>query len=204
MKASKRLYAALKEAKQDADFATQCDAIVGKLDGNQDVPNLNPAVSVIKDHIADFRGACTTAKGGGKGAADTRNYKRGLLRSDMRQAKESVQAAADASPEKAAAIINGAGFTVSKKAPRVKAPIRVRYGKVPGVLIIEAKAVGRKASYYWQMSTDQAKWSDLPTTMVATASVQGLTPATIYYFRVRTLTTAGLSEWSMVASIIAH
>jgi hypothetical protein len=204
MKATNHLYAALKEEKQDDAFATQCEAIAGKLDGNPDVPNVNPAVTVILGHVGDYRTACKLAKGGPKGAVDDRNYKRGLLRSDMRQAKESVQAAADASPEKAAAIINGSGFTVTKRAPRVKAPIRVRYGKVPGVLIVEAKSVGRKASYYWQMSIDQAKWSDLPTTMVAKTLVQGLTPTTVYYFRVRTLTRAGLSDWSMAASIIAH
>ena len=36
------------------------------------------------------------------------------------------------------------------------------------------------------------------------ATVTGLTPATVYYFRFRTQTIDGLSEWSAPVSIIAH
>jgi hypothetical protein len=204
MKTSKRVYAALDEAKQDSDFATQCDAIVDKCDGNPDVPNPSPGLTVIRQHITNLRTTAKLAKGGGPAATQNRNVARGQLRSDMRQLKEGVQASADANLERAAAIIEGAGFKVAKRAPRAKQAIAARYGKAPGIVVVVAKAVGRKATYYWEMSTDQAKWSDLPPTMVAQTTVTGLTPTTVYYFRVRTLTRAGMSDWSVVASIIAH
>jgi hypothetical protein len=54
------------------------------------------------------------------------------------------------------------------------------------------------------MSLDQKVWSDLPATVKASTLVSGLTPATIYYFRFRTLRAAGLSDWSIVVSLIAH
>jgi hypothetical protein len=142
---------------------------------------------------------------GPKGSVQNRNVALGRLRSDMRQLKASVQGAGDTNSERAAAIIESAGFKVSKRAPRNKPPIAARYGKVPGVVNVIAKAAARKATYYWSMSSDgQKSWADLPATMVCKTTVTGLTATTIYYFRVRTLTTAGLSDWSMVASIIAH
>jgi outer membrane murein-binding lipoprotein Lpp len=204
MQSIKRVYAALDEVKDPSGFASQCEAIVGKLTNNQDVPNPVPALTVVTGHIAGLRQSITDAIDGPKGAAQNRNVALGQLRSDMRQIKAAVQAAADANLGRAAAIIENAGFRVSKRAPKVKPPIAVRYGKVPGLAILDAKAPARKATYFWSMSTDQKIWSDLPQTLKSRTTVSGLTAATIYYFRVRTLTAAGMSEWSMVATYVAQ
>jgi hypothetical protein len=56
----------------------------------------------------------------------------------------------------------------------------------------------------WQMSTDGKTWTALPPSVKASSVVTGLVPGTLYYFQVRTLTVAGLSEWSVIVSIIAH
>jgi hypothetical protein len=200
----KRVYAALDEVKEPSGFASQCEGIVGKLTNNADVQNPTPALNVVTGHISDLRGTIKDAIDGPKGKVQERNVALGRLRSDARQLKAAVQAAADANPERATAIIESAGFRVSKRAPKVKPPIAARYGKVPAVAILDAKAPTRKATYFWSMSTDQKTWVDLPQTMVHKTTVPGLTAATVYYFRVRTLTTAGMSEWSMVATFIAH
>jgi hypothetical protein len=204
MNTIKRVYAALDEVKEPSGFASQCEAIVGKLTGNADVPNPVPTLNVVTGHISDLRGAIKEAIHGPKGKVQDRNVALGRLRSDMRQLKAALQAAADADPERAAAIIVNAGFRVSKRAPKVKPPIAVRYGKVPGLAVLDAKAAARKATYLWSMSTDQKVWVDLPQTLVHKTTVSGLTAATMYYFRVRTLTKAGMSEWSMVANYVAQ
>jgi hypothetical protein len=204
MNSTKRMYAALDEVKEPSAFASQCEAIVGKLTNNADVQNPAPALTVVTGHIAGLRQCITAAIDGPKGAVQNRNVALGLLRSDMRQLKAAVQAAADSLPSRSAAVIENAGFRVSKRAPKVKAPIAVRYGKVPGLAILDAKAPARRATYFWSMSKDQSVWVDLPQSLKSRTTVSGLTAATMYYFRVRTLTAAGMSEWSMVATYIAQ
>jgi hypothetical protein len=204
MKPSLRVFAAIKASKNVSAYATQCEAIVDKLDGNPDVPSPSPPLSEVRDHIAKLREAEKLARGGPQGAVQDRDVKLGRVRSDMNQLKASVQSACDRDPERARAIIESAGMQVAKKYTRTTAPISVRYGKVSGAVVVVARAAGRKATYFWQMSENQADWSDLPMTMVASIPVVGLEAAKIYYFRVRTFTRAGLSVWSMVARIIAH
>jgi hypothetical protein len=70
--------------------------------------------------------------------------------------------------------------------------------------VLIARAIKGQGSYQWQMSSDQVNWLDLPPTVVASTAVAGLTPATISWFRFRTLTEAGYSAWSAPVSIIAH
>jgi hypothetical protein len=204
MKRSDRVFAAIKPCRNVSQYATQCEAIVDRVDGNPYLPNPTPAPSVVRDHIKQLRALEKAARGGPAGSAAARDIVLARLRSDMNQLKAAVQAAADQNQEESRAIIESTGMSVAKQYTRTSAPIAVRYGKVPGLLFVVAKSVGRRATYYWQVSTNQADWSDLPETVVATTSIEGLTAATIYYFRVRTLTRAGLSEWSMVARVIAH
>ena len=47
-------------------------------------------------------------------------------------------------------------------------------------------------------------WADLPPTTDSKTSVTGLVPGTTYYFRHRTFTTAGYSDWSIPVAFIAH
>jgi hypothetical protein len=204
MKRSDRVFAAIKPCRNVSQYATQCEAIANRLDGNPYVPNPTPSPSVVRGHVKQLRALETAARGGPVGAAAERDVVLSILRSDMNQLKASVQAAADQNQVESRAVIESAGMYVAKQYTRHTAPIAVRYGKVPGIVFVVAKSAGRRATYHWQMSTNQADWIDLPDTVVAKTSVEGLTAATFYYFRVRTLTRAGLSEWSMVASVIAH
>jgi hypothetical protein len=79
-----------------------------------------------------------------------------------------------------------------------------RYGPGPGQLVLDVRAVARHAAYQWQMSSDGASWVDLPATLECTTTVSGLVPASVYFFRFRTLTKAGMSDWSNVLRVIAH
>jgi hypothetical protein len=202
MKPSLRVFAAIKASKNVSAYATQCEAIVDKLDGNPDVPSPSPPLSEVRDHIAELRKAEKLARGGPQGAVQDRDVKLGRVHSDMNQLKASVQTAADRDLERARAIIEGAGMSVAKKYTRTTAPISVRYGKVPGAVVVVARAAGRKATYFWQMSENQVDWSDLPMTMVASVPVEGLEAAKIYYFRVRTFTRAGPVDYSQIVNLM--
>src|SRR6185312_13741039 len=96
------------------------------------------------------------------------------------------------------------GMDVRKKSTWSKPPVEAKQGVAPGSVMLDAKALPRPVQYRWQMSTDQATWTDLPESFKAKITAFGLTPATVYYFRLRTITNNGPSDWSMVASIIAH
>ena len=142
---------------------------------------------------------------GPKGAAQDRNAKLGVFRTRMRIIIAYVQSVADANPARAPAIIEGTGLVAVKVTLPQKPNLAARYGKIPGRIVLACQAT-RGAAYHWQMSTntDPKAWSDLPETVKATLTVDGLTPATTYAFRFRTLTKDGLSDWSGVITIIAH
>jgi hypothetical protein len=85
-----------------------------------------------------------------------------------------------------------------------KAQLAIRYGACSGLATLVAQAVPVRAMYYWQVSENETDYRDLPPTLVASTSVDGLTPAKIYHFRFRTFTRDGFSAWSPAVPFIAH
>ncbi len=197
-------FAALYAARQVPQFLKQCQSIVAKISANPifAASPLSPAQATA--HLDELATAELGTQQGLPGAAAERNAKLMIVRSDMRQLKGHVQSVADANLADAMVIIESAGMSVVKKGVRNKPELSARYGKVPTTSVLDAKAAKKRASYQWQRSVDQVSWIDLPATMHASTLVTGLTPATIYYFRFRTLTAEGLSEWSAAVSFIAH
>ena len=65
-----------------------------------------------------------------------------------------------------------------------------------------AKPAGHRASYEWQVSTDQKTWTLLPVTLQSKTLVSALTAGTLYYFRVRPVTKTGEGNWSQVVSLL--
>jgi hypothetical protein len=113
-----------------------------------------------------------------------------------------VQQSADADVANAEAIIKSASMGVKKRpAPKVKAELEAKYGKVSGMALLVAKSFGR-ASYLWQMSTDGSNWSTLPTTLRANTAVQGLTPGVKYFFRLKVTTKNGERDWTQTVSLL--
>ena len=108
------------------------------------------------------------------------------------------------SPAEAEAVITGAGFSVRKDFTRHKDKLAATYGLASGAVRLDARALGRDASYYWQWSTDMKTWVSLPETKKASTTVTGLTPATIVYFRFRALTRKGMTDWSQDVSLLVH
>jgi hypothetical protein len=115
-----------------------------------------------------------------------------------------VQSVANEAGEKAEAIVESAGMTVKKRSTRTKQPVEVKHGNAPGKVVLNAKALPKPTQYRWQMSTDQQTWTDLPETFITKTTVDGLTPATYYSFRLKTVTKNGPSEWSPPVTILAH
>jgi hypothetical protein len=204
MSAIARYLAALHSPRRVPEYVKEDRVIVTKMTGNIYFPNEGAFLVIVAAHIDLLDAAEQATHKGPKGAVADRDAKLMVVRSDMRLLKGHVQAAADADLPNSKSIIESSGMYVVQKILRSKPQLAARYGAVPTIVDLFAKASKRKASYAWQMSADGQSWVDLPGTMTANTTVAGLTPGTLYAFRFRTLTVAGLSDWSIVATIIAH
>ncbi len=197
-----RFYAALHATRKIAGYGTQCQSVINKMGAVAKLQT--PLLAQATTDLGLFTTAEELAHKGSPAQTADRNTKLRVLQADMRQLRAVVQAAADADPLNAAALIEASGMTVGRRAVRIKPELAAKLGKVTTTANLFARAAKGRASYQWQMSVDQKTWGDLAGTVKASSPVSGLTPGTIYYFRFRTLTAAGLSDWSFVVSLIAH
>jgi hypothetical protein len=55
-------------------------------------------------------------------------------------------------------------------------------------VVLDAKALPKPVHDRWQMSTDQTTWTDLPESFLTNSIVEGMAPATVYSFRLKTMT----------------
>jgi hypothetical protein len=201
-----RYFATLYASRSVADYSNECRTVVTKLTGSAAVPNPTPTLVVVTAHLDALDAATKAAIKGPKGSAAARNAAQFVVRGDMRQLKACVQVAADANIANSKAIIEGSGMYATRRATNPKPDLAAKYGPISGTLGIIARAIRRskKGSYGWQMSTDMKTWTDLAPTTDAKTTVTGLTAGTLYYFRYRTFTKAGYSDWSVPIEIIAH
>ena len=199
-----RYFAALYASRAASTFIKEGRHIVTMLTGNPYVTNPTPPLADVTVHLDTLEALELAAHHGPKGSVSKRNAALLVVRSDLRQLKACVQAAADADITHAQAIIESAGMYVTTLAHKAKAELAFRYGSGVGELELLTRALQGQGCYQWQMSADQKTWTDLPQTVTASTTVTGLTPATVYYFRCRTFTAAGYSTWSPTVSAIAH
>jgi hypothetical protein len=138
-----------------------------------------------------------------KGAAETRDAKLAVVRADLEAAKTYVQHIADTGPvAQAESTIQSAGLSVRKIGMRDKAPLAAEAGDVSGSVEVVAKAAARRASYDWQYSLDLKTWVDAPSTLQAKTTISGLTPVTVYYFRMRAIIGSGQQDWGTPVSML--
>ena len=185
------------------DLLAQAKNVVTALTGNPYVPAPNPPLPVVKTEISDLESSEAIALTKAKGAAATRNAKRRALLNTMHVLKGSVQLAANADPANAQTIINSAGLSV-RAAPAVhpKADLAAKDGITSGSVKLVARAIpNHRGTYDWQWSQDQKAWTTVPSTVQAHTIINGLPVAVTVYFRHRTVTKAGTSDWGQSISI---
>jgi hypothetical protein len=161
---------------------------------------------VFAANIDAFDDAETNVASGTRGAATLRDAKKRTVKEDLDHLCDYVQSVAQAapSPAAAAALIESAFMSVKKVPKRSIPEIAARNAGVSGKVLLAAKAVAREATYSWEYSVDQTKWTPMRDTMHARTEVAGLTSACTYYFRFRSLTRAGWRDYSQVVSLLVH
>ena len=191
-------------AKNVPRYLTTGRFIVTMMTGNPHFPVPTPLLSEVSAALDALAAAEELALRGGKGMVAQRDVALRHAHLMMTVLKAHVQSVANADPERAEAIVQSAGMRVAKRSAWTKPPIGAKHGNAPGKVVLDARAVPKPVQYRWQMSTDQETWTDLPETFNTKTDVEGLVPATVYSFRLRTVTKNGPSEWSSPVTIIAH
>ena len=104
----------------------------------------------------------------------------------------------------------GSGFTAQRTRQPVgtlAAPVNLRLsrGKTSGQIVARFGKAARAGAYEWRYATATAPtvWSPAAATLAARTTLEGLTPGTQYIVQVRAVGTAGPSDWSDAAMLMA-
>ena len=180
--------------------------ISSEMAGNANFPSPSPSLAAVNKAIDALEQAETVARTRVLGAVARRNSRRAVLVTLLYGLKGYVQSVVDGvDPEKAPAIILGAGMSVAKSRARVAQRFGVRSGDHSGSVEVRAKVAGRRVAYEWQSSGDGgATWRSLAVTMQAKTLVSGLQPGSTWLFRYRPVTKDGEGDWSDALPIIVR
>jgi hypothetical protein len=205
MNAITTIIAVLPESPQNVSrYLMACRLIVTMMTDNQNFPAPTPPLSEVSTDLDALEASEELARKGGKGMVPQRDVVLRKVHHKMTMLRAYVQSAANAEPDQAEALIHSAGMNIGKPRTRTKLPVEVKHGDAPGEVVLDAKALPHPVQYRWQMSADQKTWTDLPESFKTKSVVEGLVPATVYAFRLRTVTRNGPSEWSPPVTIMAH
>lgn len=175
--------------------------------GNTSFPSPTPSGAALSGAADALAQANAKATDGGKAAVADRNAKRDdaddLVDVFVSYVQSTVKATAS-DPSSAAAMILSTGLSIMKPRTLAKQVLAARYGDVSGEVVLVALAVGRKAMYFWEHSSDQTHWTSVPSTLTSTTKIGGLTPGQVYYFRFRAQTRKGLGEYVDPVSLLVH
>jgi hypothetical protein len=197
-----RFIAVLNLMSHVTDLAKQTYGFVDSMTNNTYFATPTPTLASVKAAADAVVAAEIAARNKAPGAIEDRNQKVIALISLLHALRAYVQSIADSDISNGEAIIRSSGMGVKKVTPRQKNTFKATQGDVSGLVLLTAPRAAAKACYTWQWSTDEKVWTTLPQTMVATTTVSGLTPATVYYFRYRVRTRKGESDWSQIISIL--
>jgi hypothetical protein len=192
--------AVLNLPRPDETLVTFATGVLGAITGNLKLPNPNPTVAVFTAHLEAYAAAVAAAPKGGPAAKAVRASARKPVVDDLRLIQGYAQSVAimQTSAEDAIAVILSAGLVVKKIGKRAKRAFAAKNSGIPGTVLVVAEALRSQATFYFQYSLDQKTWMSAPDSMKASVTITGLTTMQLYYFRYRTLTRAGLSDFSQV------
>ena len=178
-------------------------AIVQAMTNNPSFPAPTPSLGDVTAGISALETAQSAARTRAMGTVAVRDARRITLRALLDELEACVQKMADADMENAAALIQSAGMSVRKAPVHPPRVFAITQGAVSGSIKVVAPTAGDRASYDWAWSADGGQtWHPAPSTVRSTATMSGLTPATTVTFRYRSVTKAGVSDWSEPTSFL--
>ena len=189
----------------DADLIVDSGRIIAAMTGNANYPTPTPDLTAVGLARSNFVDAVNSLDGG-TAATATRDQKRTALTDLLRDLSLYVQGAC----QNNLTILLGSGFTAQKQrqpAGQLPAPLnlRLRRPDLSGQLKGRCDPISNASSYQWRTATttDPANWTMRNPTTSASAMFDNLIPGTTYVVQVRAIGSAGPSDWSDPAVLMA-
>ncbi len=107
-------------------------------------------------------------------------------------------------PDQATAAVESSGLRAKKRSTYAKLPLEIKYGGLPGAVVLVALAAAKSAIYYFEYSADGKTWLACPISMKCKVALSGLTIGTIYSFRVHAQTRKGLTDLTSVVTFVVR
>ena len=193
----KRTLIALNPPRRVHDFLMHARVIATRLSED---PRFSPPPASLAELTADvaaLEAALIASASRASGCAAARKACQARVAMGLKVLQAHVQSMANACPStEAAVLIELAGMSVKNALGPSKATFVVKPGRTADSAHAYARAAPTRASYDWQWSTDGERWVSIPSTVRADAELRGLEAATLYWFRYRSVTKAGISDWS--------
>ena len=189
----------------DAALIVESLRILTGMTGNPLYPSPAPKLADITTARDAFIAAVNAAKGNTLGVA-TRRKQRNVLVTLLRNLAHYVQAISGGDLP----TLLSSGFTAQRTRRPIgalPAPLNLRLarGKVSGQLIARFDKQASAGAYEWRYASAATPtvWAKADTTLAAKTTLDGLEPGTQYIVQVRAIGTAGPSDWSDAAMLMA-
>jgi hypothetical protein len=198
-----RIVIALNPPRRMNDFLVYAKAIAARLSEDPIFTPPPPSLAGLEEGLVALESALVASTTRAAGLAVARKACEAQAMQGLQQLQRYVQNMADQAPAaEAAAIIERAGMSVKDVAGPSKATFVVKAGRVTGSAHAYARAAKTRASFDWQLSSDGERWVSIASTVRADATFDELTAGTLYWFRYRTVTKEGTSDWSEPVSLL--
>lgn len=198
--------AIVKYPQPNNEFITYAKLVLGGVKNNPSFPNPDPPIAQIEGNINALDEAELMVATRVKGAAAARNAKKMQVIYDIDHLCDYVNGVVQKIPDVAArvAVIESANMSVKKVPQRSTPDLSAKSTGVSGEVALTAKSQGPTTVYYWEHSPDQVAWSAAPETLKASTTIAELPWAKMRYFRYRTLSRAGKSDYSQVVGVLVQ
>jgi hypothetical protein len=198
----KRVIAVLDEPRRIHDYVAYAQLVAASVAADPVFASPSPPIAVVLADVAALGEATVTALARTAGTRAARQALAVRVHSDLMALRCYVQGIADAHPGEQACIIARAGMSVKNARGPSKPPFEAKQLPVSGSVHLFARAEKRRASYDWQYSKGEDAWLSGPRTVRADATLDGLVRGAVYFFRYRTVTKEGVSDWSQSVSLL--
>lgn len=191
----------------DAKVVIFADHVFTCLTGNSEYPTPNPPLTTGRGLLTEFQDKLAEAVGGGVVRTAHKNAAREALLSFLRSLALYVQEACGGELPR----LLTSGFEATKPRTPVgilpaPAGVTLTQGTLSGSLEMRGSPLNHAASYEMQRTTqitNPASWETVGQGTAARLTMEGLTPGTTYWSRMRGIGSAGPGAWSEPVSAMA-
>lgn len=191
----------------DAKVVIFVDHVLTCLTGNSEYPTPNPPLTTVRSLLTEFQDKLAEAVGGGVVRTAHKNAAREALLGKMRSLALYVQEECGGELPR----LLTSGFEATKErtpAGILPAPegVTLIQGTLSGSLELRGGSLSNAASYEMQRTTqiaNPASWETVGQGTAARMTMEGLTPGTTYWSRMRGIGSAGPGAWSEPVSAMA-